>query len=83
MILKLSLESFMFAAICGYFNFNFQYQFIIQQWKFVLCTCKLVYIIILTDKRELCKVINIQWKNKELNDSNRFLYNLKYLIDMK
>ena len=37
----------------------------------------------MTDKREMWKVINIQWKNKELNDSNRFLYNLKYLVDMK
>ena len=51
--------------------------------EIVLFTCKLVYIIILymTDNREMCKVINIQWKNKELNDSNRFLYNLKYLVD--
>ena len=50
---------------------------------FVLFTCKLVYIITLymTEKREMCKVINIQWKNKELNDSNTFLYNIKYLVD--
>ena len=67
------------------YSLIFQFQFIIQQWKFVLFTCKLVYIIILymTDKREMCKVTDIQWKNKELNDSNRFLYNLKYLVDIK
>ena len=59
------------------YSLIFQFQFIIQQWKFVLFTRKLVYIIILymTDKREMCKVTDIQWKNKELNDSNRFLYN--------